>query len=323
MHPTLTATQPALAGAPWLLAHRSMLQDAPRLITLNGQDYVLWQTPSGEICALENQCPHMGAKLSAGWICQHSGRLVCPYHALAFDGAGHVALPKLSTQPLAQPLSLTVRGDYIWSYGNHEPRYAIPTVLEERSPQVRFIGVAADMSFRGHLLRVLEINHDYNHQKGVHKDLFRIEDIRIDRFTVHDATTSTVDFSFVRAPNTLKEQLANPLLLTLPKVVVGTIDSYFPAMVIFHGKTALGPIHQVHAVYPETTDTTRMVVMVYREFSLGPLNALIDRQLLSAVKQVVQQDAQGIADLYADAPRKLRLANEEPLNWARQRYETW
>jgi hypothetical protein len=36
--------KPILPGAPWLIAHRSMLSmNQPHKITLNGQDYVLWQ----------------------------------------------------------------------------------------------------------------------------------------------------------------------------------------------------------------------------------------------------------------------------------------
>lgn len=57
-----------LQGAPWLLAHRSMLKpNEPMKISLLGIDYVLWQDERGSISALPNACPHMGAMLSAGW----------------------------------------------------------------------------------------------------------------------------------------------------------------------------------------------------------------------------------------------------------------
>ncbi len=60
-----------LPGAPWLIAHRSMLGvNNPYNITLNSQDYVLWQNSQGDIFALENVCPHMQAPLSKGWICE-------------------------------------------------------------------------------------------------------------------------------------------------------------------------------------------------------------------------------------------------------------
>lgn len=54
-------------GAPWLLAHQSMLTaNKPRKISLYGKDYVMWKDPAESIHALPNACPHMGAMLSEG-----------------------------------------------------------------------------------------------------------------------------------------------------------------------------------------------------------------------------------------------------------------
>ena len=49
---------PILPGAPWLIAHRSMLGvNKPYKITLNNRDYVLWQNRKGEVFGLDNICP--------------------------------------------------------------------------------------------------------------------------------------------------------------------------------------------------------------------------------------------------------------------------
>ena len=57
-----------LQGAPWLLAHKSMLVvDRPAKVSLYGQDYVLWKDRNDNVHALPNVCPHMGAMLSEGW----------------------------------------------------------------------------------------------------------------------------------------------------------------------------------------------------------------------------------------------------------------
>ncbi len=54
-------------GAPWLLAHKSMLTaNKPRKISLYGKDYVMWKDAAESIHALPNACPHMGAMLSEG-----------------------------------------------------------------------------------------------------------------------------------------------------------------------------------------------------------------------------------------------------------------
>ena len=45
-----------LEGAPWLLAHKSMLEvNKPKKVSLYGTDYVLWQDRTGRVNAL----PHI------------------------------------------------------------------------------------------------------------------------------------------------------------------------------------------------------------------------------------------------------------------------
>ncbi|BAC90626.1 glr2685 [Gloeobacter violaceus PCC 7421] len=96
--------EPLLPGAPWLVAHRSMLdKERPRRITLNGRDYVLWQDRQGEVFALDNVCPHMQAPLSEGWVC--AGRITCPFHTLEFD-----ALERWWRVPWRSSSSMTASG---------------------------------------------------------------------------------------------------------------------------------------------------------------------------------------------------------------------
>lgn len=53
--------QSMLPGAPWLLAHKSMLNvNQPRKVSLYGNDFVIWKDESGAVHALPNACPHMG-----------------------------------------------------------------------------------------------------------------------------------------------------------------------------------------------------------------------------------------------------------------------
>jgi nitrite reductase/ring-hydroxylating ferredoxin subunit len=109
--------QSMLFGAPWLLAHKSMLAvNQPRKVSLYGTDSVMWKDPAGAIHALPNACPHMGAMLSEGWCeaydspetspRQRKSGIVCPFHALKFDAEGCTVLPGLNqkTLPLLKPL---------------------------------------------------------------------------------------------------------------------------------------------------------------------------------------------------------------------------
>ena len=107
-----------LPGAPWLLAHKSMLTvNQPRKISLYGNDYVMWKDANNEVHALSNVCPHLGAMLSEGWCEAQSdktSKIVCPFHALAFDSQGCTVLPGSGKKTLPQlsPLELIVQGDF-------------------------------------------------------------------------------------------------------------------------------------------------------------------------------------------------------------------
>jgi phenylpropionate dioxygenase-like ring-hydroxylating dioxygenase large terminal subunit len=67
---------------------------APLAALLLTQPLVLWRDASGAIQAWADQCPHRGARLSLGRVCQ--GRLECPYHGWQFEASGQcVQVPAL------------------------------------------------------------------------------------------------------------------------------------------------------------------------------------------------------------------------------------
>jgi 3-phenylpropionate/trans-cinnamate dioxygenase ferredoxin component len=58
---------------------------------------------NGEVCALDNKCPHMGGSLADGKL--EGGQVVCPRHGAAFD----VKTGKNVRGPKIGPLKLTAR----------------------------------------------------------------------------------------------------------------------------------------------------------------------------------------------------------------------
>ena len=58
----------------------------------------------------------------------------------------------------------------------------IPDVLKEIAETYYFIGHTADRSVETDLLTMLLNMHDYNHQNGTHRDLFRITDVEFHQF---------------------------------------------------------------------------------------------------------------------------------------------
>jgi phenylpropionate dioxygenase-like ring-hydroxylating dioxygenase large terminal subunit len=315
-----------LPGAPWLLAHKSMLQqEKPQKVSLQGNDYVLWLDDHGEVQALPNACPHMGAMLSAGWC--DRGKVVCPFHALQFDGAGCTVLPGSGKQtlPQLQPLKLIIQGDFIWSYGDYEPVIPIPTILKEIAKSSEFMGITGEYSVKTELLAMLLNMHDYNHQNGTHRPLFEITEVLFDQF-VDEGHHSHAYYHMPRTQPSIQDILANPALLAMPKVIAAHLENFFPMMVIFHGTTFFGEIKQCHIFVPESETHTRTYVLVYGQPS-SSVNRLMRNMLRSSalklVDNVVQQDADILHKIYPDAPQKIKLNNEVGMDWVHRNFASF
>ena len=75
------------------------VSQAPIGITRLGQRIALWRDTDGEVHAIEDRCPHRGARLSLGW--NLNDRLACWYHGVQVDKTGTVReVPALESCPL-------------------------------------------------------------------------------------------------------------------------------------------------------------------------------------------------------------------------------
>jgi len=91
--------------------------DAPTGITRLGQQLVVWRSEDGQVHALEDRCPHRGARLSLGW--NLGDRIACWYHGVQVDGTG-----KVVDVPAVGECPLKVRGE-VRSYPITESNGAI------------------------------------------------------------------------------------------------------------------------------------------------------------------------------------------------------
>jgi phenylpropionate dioxygenase-like ring-hydroxylating dioxygenase large terminal subunit len=320
------AMQSMLPGAPWLLAHKSMLKvKQPRKISLYGNDYVMWKDAAGAIYALPNACPHMGAMLSEGWCTrsERSSAVVCPFHALEFDGSGCTVLPGSSkkTLPQLKPLELIIQGDFIWSYGGYEPKIPIPTVLNEIAKTYYFVGHTADTSVETDLLTMLLNMHDYNHQNGTHRDLFRITDVEFHQF-LDDGHHSHAFYDLPTATYSLAEKLTKPDLLLLPSTIKAHLENHFPCLVIFHGEMPLGKAAQCHIFVPEAEKRTKTYILLFGQ-AKHPVFKLFGSTYLNFGKVVVEQDADILGKIYPNTPQKIKLNNEVGMDWVRRNFESF
>lgn len=315
-----------LPGAPWLLAHKSMLAtNQPRKVSLYGNDYVIWKDSVGAIHALPNACPHMGAMLSAGW-CEQSAdasTVVCPFHALQFDPQGCTILPgsNQKTLPLLQPLELIIEGEFIWSYGGYEPKISIPSVLNEIAKTYDLVGHTGDTSVETDLLTMLLNMHDYNHQNGTHRDLFRITDIEFHQF-IDKGHHSHAFYDMPTAPYSLMEKLKKPDLFLLPTKLKAHLENHFPSLIIFHTETELGKIAQCHLFVPEGENRTRTYILLFGQFN-HPMFKVFGSTYLNFSKVVIDQDADILGKIYPHTPKKVKLNNEVGMDWVRRNFESF
>lgn len=76
-----------LPDSGWMVLDASRAIDAtPRRYRLDGNDYVVWRADRRVVVA-PDECPHMGASLAEGRLCD--GVLVCPWHGLRLGADGH------------------------------------------------------------------------------------------------------------------------------------------------------------------------------------------------------------------------------------------
>jgi vanillate O-demethylase monooxygenase subunit len=79
------------------------------------ESIVFWRDGGGQVTALEDFCPHRGAPLSLGQVCE--GHLVCGYHGLTMGCDGKtVAMPGQRVQnfPRIRNYPVVERNGFIW-----------------------------------------------------------------------------------------------------------------------------------------------------------------------------------------------------------------
>jgi phenylpropionate dioxygenase-like ring-hydroxylating dioxygenase large terminal subunit len=249
--------------------------------------------------------------------------VVCPFHALEFDAEGRTILPGSNKQTLPQvaPLELIIQGDFIWSYGGYEPKIPIPNILNEIAASYDFVGATGDCSVETDLRSMLLNMHDYNHQNGTHREMFKITEVQFDKF-IDKGHHSHAYYDMPTAPNRLAEKFKNPALFTMPKVLSAHLENYFPHLVIFHGNLPVGTVAQCHFFVPEAENKTRTYVLLFAQ-SKNPIFKLMSQQFLDVVKVVIDQDAAILTKIYPNAPQKIKLNNEVGMDWVHRNFESF
>ena len=92
----------------------------PKNIKMLGDELVLFRGKNGKIVALNEWCPHRGARLSRGF-CEFEGTVTCPYHGYTFDETGNcvAGLIESTESPLVNKMRTRVYPTAEWN--GHRP----------------------------------------------------------------------------------------------------------------------------------------------------------------------------------------------------------
>jgi phenylpropionate dioxygenase-like ring-hydroxylating dioxygenase large terminal subunit len=104
----------------YMVAPAADVSDRPLALKRLGRNLVLWRDGDGKVNVVEDYCPHRGAPLSLGYVCD--GFITCAYHGVQVDGAGIIrSTPPTPTAPFIgqkalQAYSVCERHGAIWVY---------------------------------------------------------------------------------------------------------------------------------------------------------------------------------------------------------------
>lgn len=123
------------------VAASAALTTAPLAVVLLEQELVLWRDAAGRAHAWVDQCPHRGAKLSLGRVCE--GRLECPYHGWQFSAAGQcVYVPALPgfvppASHAVRTFGMEERYGLVWVQLMPDAAVPLPAFAAEADTQLR------------------------------------------------------------------------------------------------------------------------------------------------------------------------------------------
>jgi phenylpropionate dioxygenase-like ring-hydroxylating dioxygenase large terminal subunit len=181
--PTSAPTDPFLVAARpyWHPVARSadIGPGAVVLVTLLGEELVLWRAENGTLSLLDDLCAHRGVRLSQGDVTA-AGCLRCPYHGWEYDAAGAcVRIPQLASDHI--PATARVGGyrtaehaGLVWAclVPEGEERRPAPRFPEVDDDGTHWLHVGEPLDWACQVPRQIENFCDVAHFSVLHTDTF-------------------------------------------------------------------------------------------------------------------------------------------------------
>lgn len=237
--------------------------EAPLAVELLERPLVLWRDAQGAMHAWADQCPHRGARLSLGRVCE--GRLECPYHGWQFSSSAqcvHVpALPDFVPPAghAATPFVCTERYGLVWvqlAPARAVLTAALPVFAAEEDGQLRKLN-CGPYDVHTSAPRIVENFLDMAHFGFVHehwlgsRDAAEIADYQVHstptglratgckavqpKSNLHSTTTAQVEYSYeVTAPYAaVLTKVTEPASVAAPGAATAATAAYREAIGLF------------------------------------------------------------------------------------------
>lgn len=219
----------------------SQVQDNPLAVTLLCTDLVLWRDEQAVVHCLHDQCPHRGAKLSLGAVCQ--GQLRCAYHGWRFGAEGacvHIpAMPAFKPGPAQQARAVAVKEEMGLVWVCLEPAHAnsseLPAFSAEQNTTQRKI-IAGPYEVKTSAPRIVENFLDVAHFSFVHHGWLGEENTA----QIANYTVETLANGFV-VKDVRVDQPQASLSMNQPTTVTYQYEVKHPFCAVLHKVQAVEP----------------------------------------------------------------------------------
>jgi len=306
-------------------------------IQFNSEDFVIWQTSDKKYFMTSAICPHRGADLAKGEICED--QLRCPYHGWKISSQGILKSHfENKSKGSTHVYPLTVMWGYLWLNFNSEN---LAKILPP--PEFTFLGTYT-FYFRNRLEITIDNFIDGAHLPFVHAINGPSPELSADtRFFWSESKTQaedaggddnveiTVDFNYPQRPGTI---LSLFHFFQKTRWSVKAILGFDPLHVRYHifwdkddGKKLNGENRNMYFFYPVTDQLTAACCLMFHEVPKWQkwFTPIVSKIIRKMTQDLIEEDLTLVKDIYPlDQQKKPRYEiYDAPILKARERLKSY
>ena len=273
---------------PWALGTKSSRSTK----LFDGRRLAMFKDLKDKTCAVDDVCPHRGARLSKGRV--KNGCIECPYHGWVFDGTGKlVSVP--TTDKLPQKCDLKSYNieelyDFVWNVPENS---LVSPPLFQMLDDPKWNRVSGSEEVKGNWVDWISNSTDISHINYVH-DFGNENNGTIDEMFIEDLPSKTVCTAYVRpkAASVLTKHIQvkrSPI----------KVEFVYPNTTIIHIKLKK-PYEFI--TYTTITPITRVTSRITWIFAYNVNLPMVDTHFSNQMKKTISEDEAIISEIPMNFP---------------------